>query len=869
MVMTQPAQEAPETVKIDEAWVQTTCILCLNRCGILAHRTEDGYVDKIVGDPRNPHNEGKTCAKGNSGMEGMASEVRITTPLRRTNPERGIGIDPGFVPISWDDALDEIVKHLKEIREENPLGLLFLTFDAFHMRGSLLPAFVNAFGSTGFCAGSAQLFCGNNVHGIHNMSQNAFEGTPDAHHAEYIIHFGSQYGSVVHYDTMKSTRTLAGRRPGRLKQVVVDPACSAAASRAEEWVPIRPGTDAALVLGMVNQMINRNGHYDKPFLRKFTNAPYLVGQDELYVRDPETQKPLVWDSKTHSAKPFDAEVGEFALEGSYEVNGIRAKTAFQALKEHVTRYTPEFVEEVTTVPRETVLRLAREFGEAARIGETIEIDGVELPYRPAAVTWYRGLSAHKHAMLSGMATILLPALIGGFDVPGGLLGDPYASVGKAGFGRKYGCAASPDGLIQAGFRGAGAIGGGTVGGCYPPRKARAPLTPEMFELFPVGPYSSIFYLLTSEKEDVYKPPPFPKMLIQYHSNFVKTSGPPDIVERFLKRIPFIACIARQMEETTEFADIVLPDLHHLERLVPFAFSNYSAGEGRVTNYGAKPVVHPPFEHPFEGEYFDSMQIFLELAKRSGFLSDIYEAVNTIAGLKDENRLDPESHYTYLEIVDRLLKNEMGPDHNLEWFLADGLWIDEKEVEEKYPRPFITPRCQIYFEFMKRAGEDVRQVTQELGIPWETDDYQVLPDWKPGPAYKRQAPYNLYVINMKVPNHALSHTHRNPLLQSLSARHNDLRTIWINTRTAAERDIVDGNWVTIETFQGRQQRAIARVTELVHPEVLATQGCGGGWMDPITQEEVNFNALLAIDEDHIDFVSGALDSVISARVFKAE
>lgn len=62
--------------------------------------------------------------------------------------------------------------------------------------------------------------------------------------------------------------------------------------------------------------------------------------------------------------------------------------------------------------------------------------------------------------------------------------------------------------------------------------------------------------------------------------------------------------------------------------------------------------------------------------------------------------------------------------------------------------------------------------------------------------------------------------------------------------------------------------MARVTELVHPEVLATQGCGGGWVDATTRQEMNFNALLAIDEDHIDFVSGALDCAISARVIKA-
>ncbi len=359
------------------------------------------------------------------------------------------------------------------------------------------------------------------------------------------------------------------------------------------------------------------------------------------------------------------------------------------------------------------------------------------------------------------------------------------------------------------------------------------------------------------------------MLMHYHSNLVKTSGPPDVMERFMKRIPFVVSVVRRMEETAEFADIVLPDLHHLERLVPFVYQHYGAGEGQLTTYGAVPVVSPPFEHPFKEGYVDIMQILLELAKRVGFLGDFYEALNTIAGLKGENRLDPQREYTYPEIVDRLLKQELGPDKGLDWFKEDGLWTDDKSVEEKYPRPFVSARTHIYYEFMKRAGEDVRQVTGEIGMPWETDDYQVLPDWKPGPAFHRKPPHDLYVINMKVPNHALSHTHKNPMLLSLSARHNDLRTVWINSNTAADRDIADGDSIMIETVEGRQQTAIARVTELVHPEVLATQGCGGGWVDPGTRQEVNFNALLTIDEDHIDFLSGALDCAISARVFKAE
>src|SRR5947209_4521239 len=99
-----------------EGWVRSACIICLNRCGILAHVAEDGTVDKILGDPDNPHNHGKTCAKGDSGMEGMVDPNRITHPLRRTNPKKGIGVDPGWTQITWDEALDDIAGRMKEIR---------------------------------------------------------------------------------------------------------------------------------------------------------------------------------------------------------------------------------------------------------------------------------------------------------------------------------------------------------------------------------------------------------------------------------------------------------------------------------------------------------------------------------------------------------------------------------------------------------------------------------------------------------------------------------------------------------------------------------------------------------------------------------
>ena len=180
------------------------------------------------------------------------------------------------------------------------------------------------------------------------------------------------------------------------------------------------------------------------------------------------------------------------------MDGAEARPGFQVLADHVRSYTPEYVESITTVPASTVRRLAREFGEAACIGETITIDGVELPYRPATVASGTGACRPTSTRCStAMAIILLPTLIGGIDVPGGLLGDPWGLIGKV-KDLEYTSKASDDGLISQGF-----IGGGRVGGLYPPRPTGPPRTTEMWELLPCAPYGTVFSLLNSEQPELF------------------------------------------------------------------------------------------------------------------------------------------------------------------------------------------------------------------------------------------------------------------------------------------------------------------------------------------------------------------------------
>ena len=116
-----------------------------------------------------------------------------------------------------------------------------------------------------------------------------------------------------------------------------------------------------------------------------------------------------------------------SITGSYGANGLHGRPAFELLREHVKKYSPEATENITTIPAATIRRMAKEFGEAATIGSTIVIDGVEVPYRPVCVDWARGSQGHKHGFHNCYSLKMLNIIVGAVNVPGGIL-----STGAAG-----------------------------------------------------------------------------------------------------------------------------------------------------------------------------------------------------------------------------------------------------------------------------------------------------------------------------------------------------------------------------------------------------------------------------------------------------
>src|SRR3990167_9229789 len=196
-----------------------------------------------------------------------------------------------------------------------------------------------------------------------------------------------------------------------------------------------------------------------------------------------------------------------------------------------------------------------------------------------------------------MAAMLLQTIIGGLDVPGGLMGhrrNPYR--------------ATEDGLLAISDRPA------AHPACpYPPRTVTQHKSINLFELFPVAYHSNPFAARTITEPERYKNLALqPKMLIQHRANMAFTGGGKEIMSEVLRKVPFIVSITSELEETTDFADIVIPGLHYLEDLQPIGgFMAYTGSKSAVF-YGQKQVVKPPFDPPWDQMVSDG-ETLLELA----------------------------------------------------------------------------------------------------------------------------------------------------------------------------------------------------------------------------------------------------------------
>jgi anaerobic selenocysteine-containing dehydrogenase len=394
------------------------CALCKSRCGSIMV-TRDGEFLRQEPNPEHPTGAA-LCVKGRAAAELVYSPQRQLYPLRRTRPKTDP--DPGWVRISWDEALDRTAEALDRVRRSSgpeavAFGLTTPSGTPISDNISWIMRFINAFGSPNVADGTE--ICNWHKDHAHAYTVGRSISSPDFKNTRCVVLWGHN-PSATWLD--HATGTAAARARGA-RLIVVDPRRAGFASRADQWLRVRPGADGALALGIAREMI-RSGQFDEPFIRSWSNGPLLVRSDtgrflrakDLATPPLETEPGDLIAIDKSSLEP----VGYSALRRSYSIGAdpilaakvdviaatgqvIQCKSAFQLYTELCDEFPPERVEELCWVPKSQVVATARLLFES----------------RPICYYAWSGLGQHTNATQTDRAISILMALTGSFDKPGG------------------------------------------------------------------------------------------------------------------------------------------------------------------------------------------------------------------------------------------------------------------------------------------------------------------------------------------------------------------------------------------------------------------------------------------------------------------
>lgn len=249
------------------------CTQCRSRCGCMAV-VEDGRLTAIEPLPGHPTGA-KLCPKGRAAPELVYHPERLTQPLRRSAPKGAA--DPGWVPISWDAAQDEIAARMIAIRRDHgaeQVAFSVTTPSGSHLQDSIawIERLIRAYGSPNTIY--ATEIC--NWHKDHatRFTFGHDIGTPDFAATDCVLLWGNN--PAVTWLARVAEIQDAVKRGARM--IVVDPRPIAFAKQATQWLQVLPGTDQALALGLANLLIEA-GSFDQRFMREWTNGPFLVRSD--------------------------------------------------------------------------------------------------------------------------------------------------------------------------------------------------------------------------------------------------------------------------------------------------------------------------------------------------------------------------------------------------------------------------------------------------------------------------------------------------------------------------------------------------------------------------------------------------------------
>lgn len=385
--LAESTEEAAMTATEEKIFTGACRANCQNLCRLNIH-VRDGKVVRTSMAPMPNPEYNRICIKGLTHVQRIYDPDRLKYPMKRVG-ERGAG---EWERISWDEAATMITDKWKELQS---------TYGPRSVASSTQ---------------SANYAMVNGASGITNRLFNLMESTHFTPPIDINMVYGffrtigwfSMFWNANEHTTMKYARNVFvwGANPTEsqtqvwhfvqeaknngAKLTVIDPMFTISASKADQFIPVRPGSDTAMVLAMAKLIIDENW-IDKSFVKQHTVAPFLVKDNdgkflrmkdimgatavdgsgaqykygnedarEYSAENDAMNEFVVWDSKAGTYGRL-SEVSDPEILGSFTINGIAVKTALTLLKNQVEEYTPEYAEEITTVKADVIRELARTY----------------------------------------------------------------------------------------------------------------------------------------------------------------------------------------------------------------------------------------------------------------------------------------------------------------------------------------------------------------------------------------------------------------------------------------------------------------------------------------------------------------------------
>ena len=900
----------PASSPARERSVSTYCYQCVAGPDLLKVRIEDGVATEVAPnfDAAEVHPAGgKICVKAFGLVQKLYNPNRVLQPMKRTNPRKGRTEDPRFVPISWDQALDLVAEKLNALRgrgliDDSGYPRLAASFGGGGTPTAYmgtLPAFLAAWGPIDMSFGSGQgVKCYHSEHLYGEFWHRAFTVSPDTPLCEYLVSFGA---NVEASGGVCGVKRHADARKRGMKRVQVEPHLSVTGACSAEWIPIKPKTDAAFLFAMIHVLLHehRQDRLDVSFLKNHTSSPYLVGPNGFFLRDPQTRKPLVMDAASSRALPFDTAGIDPALMGTFTVDGVEvgpdhdltihhavvARPSFAHLVEHVNDYSPEWAATICDVEAETIRRVANEFLEHARIGETIEIEGETLPLRPVAISLGKTVNNGWGGYECCWARTLLACLVGALEVPGGTLGTTVR-LNRPADNRWSSVKPGPDGFMEYPMNPTGKnewISRSLARSAYRtlvPLVANSPWSPAL------GP-THLAWMMQTENFPNLPPAAPPDVWFVYRTNPAISFWDTEAVGAAIAQFPFTVCFAYTRDETNHFADVLLPDCTDLEglQLLRIGGTKYVEQFWDTQGFALRDPAAPP-----QGEAKDFTWIATELARRTGLLEAYNGAINRgaagvkLAGANYDFSLDVANVHDVETIWDaacRAASAELtggAESQGIDWFRLHGFRVKPFSRLQWYLYPKLVSAGlrfeQPFQERLSRIGKELARRLHEQGITWwdrQLEEYEPLPHWRDlaglweGALERhfdvRIEDYPFWLLTARSMQYSWGGNVGIQLIKEVADNVAGHGSVVINHAAAEKLGIDDGDLVEVRSPLNRTEGR-AMLCEGIRPDTLLMIGQFDHWATPFAKEFVapSMNALMPMLLDLTDATGSSADLV---------